>query len=282
MGFLSRLLGQKKHDIKVSKKQLTEDFIKYLTTKLPNVKATIKNANSPDNISINIERAEGDPITFYPDNLYQVYEQQNENFIHYRDNITRSISELINTQKEIEVMLLPAIKTMSWVNHVNNVTSSQPTDQSLIYLPLAGELVIVFALDMGNSMSFLMKNMLANYSSTLDIHEVYKQSIENFQDIIQEIELQKTNLGYMVKLDDNYEASLVLLIDQLLSSVDIEGEPVIAIIARNQLFIADSKNHQQVSDLRQYALDQIDKIPYALSSHLFCVKDKKLVPYHVI
>lgn len=282
MGFLSKFWGKENNKPELSKKELTQDFIIRLREHMPTIKASISNADDPEEISVMIERENADPITFYPDNLYHAYLHDQKNFEQYRSNIIQNILKLSQSTEETEITLLPAIKSIDWINKVNDMTQSPTSNNSLVYLPLAGQLVITLALDMGTQMSFLTQDQLVNYSANHNIEEVYQEALLNFKDSIKSIELNKTNIGYMAKLDDNYEASLVLLIDDLLPSITLEGEPIIAIIARNQLFIADSQNQQQIQDLQQYAKNQMSQASYPLCSELFCLKDGKLAPYQAI
>ncbi|UYZ84769.1 hypothetical protein MTZ49_04170 [Entomomonas sp. E2T0] len=282
MGFFSKLFGKTNSPAKLSKKELTEDLVKQLKHANPDINATILDADNPDKISVSIERPEGEPIIFYPDNLYYAYLQGNEDFDAYKNNIIQNICDIFHAVNE-EPILLPAIKPISWLDEIYRaIRQADPNAEKdpLVYLPLAGDLIIVFALDMSTRMSYLYQSQLTEYSANNDLQAIYQQALENFKSKLDHIEIHTSDIGSTLCLDGNYDASLVLMLDQLLPSLELKGEPIIAIIARNQLIIADSNNPEQVSMLNQYAKQQIQEAPYALSAELFCLKDNKLSLYN--
>ncbi|MFD1259144.1 hypothetical protein [Entomomonas asaccharolytica] len=282
MGFFSKLFSKTSSQAKLTKKKLTEDLVEQLKQYIPEIKATISHADEPDNISVSIERPEGDPIIFYPDNLYYAYLQGNEDFTAYKNNIIQNICDIFHAVDE-EPILLPTIKPISWLDEVYRaIYQANPNakEDPLVYLPLAGDLIIVFALDMSTRMSYLYHSQLADYSADNDLQALYLQALENFKTKLDHIEIYSSDIGYTLTLDGNYDASLVLTLEQLLPSLELKGEPIIAIIARNQLIIADSYNSQQVSMLNHYAKQQMQEAPYALSAELFCLKDNKLSLYN--
>lgn len=279
MGFFSKLFRKEQAVEKLSKRELTEELSNLIALRFPETTVTVINASSPSDISINIQKTDGtgEPLTFYPDNLYYAYLQDTTSFEDYQENIIQNIGELLNPTDETP-LLLPAIKNTSWLDACKQ-TDANKQDDPVVYLPLAGDLVVVFALDMSVRMSYLYQSQLVEYSPDNDLNTLYMHALNNFNSYLEHIDIQRTEIGYIIRLDGNYDASLILKVDQWLTNLSLIGQPVVAIIARNLLVIADSNDHEQVHLLRQYAKQQMDEAPYALSAELYTLKDAKLTLY---
>lgn len=259
---------------------MTEALAKSLKECFPEIQLSVESADNLDEINIKIKLIDGDDVTLYPDNLYDVYVQNPNDYEDYRDNIIQNVGELLNPTDD-ETVLLPVIKTLDWMASINaNTTDNgEYQDSSLVYMPLAGDLVIVFALDNSASMSYLLNDQLSDYCADGEINAIYQLAMNNFQCYLQNIEIKLDDMGYIVYVDGNYDPSLILKFEQWKHLIPLKGEPIIGVIARNQLVIADSQKSAQVSALKNYIKQEFDNLLYAISADLYTIKQDKLCIY---
>lgn len=280
MGFLSSLFGRNKEQAMASKREITEQLQQRILERFPHLKALVINANDDNEIAIEITK-DGEHVgSMFPDNLYATYQTKDkEAYEQYVEQLLKSLPNMINrstsdnAEQLAEETLLPCIKNLDWLEQMTQLSKGTAP----VFKPIAGDLILVFALDSESQMRFLMDDE----DQTQSFDDLFAQAMENFHQRVREIRLQGgvTEIGVRLELDNDYDSSLALVTDDLLESLELEGEPVLGIFSRALFVIADSAKPEQVKELQNFANTQAAELPYALSTHLYTFKDSTITLY---
>jgi hypothetical protein len=80
-------------------------------------------------------------------------------------------------------------------------------------------------------------------------------------------------------LDRNCDASMVLLFERWRGRLQIHGEPVLAVAARDELLICGNDDAESIASLRGMARAISRESAYGLSAELFTWSDGELRPF---
>lgn len=179
--------------------------------------------------------------------------------------------------------VLPVIKTRDWLEHTIAQLASagaagQADDSVPLHRDLAGDLVLVFVEDDAKSMRYVGRGTLAALQLR-DMAALEARALANLAARLGELKVNGKDGRYRLELDDFYEASLVLLAPSWRERVAIDGEPVIAVAARNTLLVCGSRDRASIETLRQFAADISAQAAYGLSAKLYTLRDGRLVVY---
>jgi hypothetical protein len=78
---------------------------------------------------------------------------------------------------------------------------------------------------------------------------------------------------YRLRLDDNYEASMLLMYPRWYGRFLLPRDPVVAIPARGEVLLADSRNRGAVTRMRAAARTDSAQSPYAITPRLYVIRD---------
>ncbi|MGH8080724.1 MAG: hypothetical protein ACREP7_09120 [Lysobacter sp.] len=170
-------------------------------------------------------------------------------------------------------VILPVLKTRGWHEIALQQAKSIGAGGQIPFIvePLAGDLVLTYVEDTPESMSFLSPAEAQRRG--LDREALHAQALSNLTRFLPELDVQGGEGRYVARLDRNYDASMVLLFDRWRERVDVQGEPVFAIAARDEVMVCGSEDVEGVASLRDIAGKIAQSSAYNLSQALFVFRD---------
>ena len=275
MGFFSKLFGQAA-DNKQSKREFTEQLAQEIQQTVPDARVEVRDADDDAEISIHIEYPNAETNIVYPDNLYASYSQEREDFAAYKQNILNNIYDYYYGEEEVAT-LMPNIKHIDWVEEVERVAAQGKDDtppQRLVTFPFAGDLVTVLALDYPNKMAYVFETDLAEHTPDGSKDTALQMALDNLRAYTEHISVETLeDTWHRISLDQTYDASLALILADILPQLALTAEPVLALIARDQFIVVDGNATRDIEVLQQYAAEQVRQVPHALSAHLYRYRD---------
>ncbi len=175
--------------------------------------------------------------------------------------------------------ILPVIKTFDW----RQATAAQldaakvPHESRPLSLPLVGDLMVAYVEDTPTAMSYIAASRLESLG--LDMPALQALALENLARRLPELQVKGGGGRYAARLDRNYDASMVLLFSQWRNQIEVAGDPVLVIAARDDLLICGSEDIDSLTSLRAMAAEVKVNSPYSLSEQLFVWRDGRLQDY---
>jgi len=144
--------------------------------------------------------------------------------------------------------------------------------------PLNDELVVIYAEDNGKEMRMLMATDLEPAAIKRD--ELRALAVANLRTVVPQVRLHQGNEYSMFTAGGTYESSL-LLTPQVLtaSNVKVEGDIVLAVPARNLLFVTGTRTPGGVAKLREVAGRAMRESPNRLTDTLFVLRGGEIVKF---
>jgi uncharacterized protein YtpQ (UPF0354 family) len=171
------------------------------------------------------------------------------------DTLTRYLGVLDSAQKapgsgaEVLRDVVPLIKDAVYMEEIRRATDGKMT---LPHLPLAADLVIIFALDRPDSMAMLDEKEAKRLKMPLE--KVLDVARDNLRKRLPPVKFSQYGPLLAVAADGNFEASLLLLDDVWkLVAERISGDLVAAVPARSTLLVTGEKSTGGVAKLREAA-----------------------------
>jgi hypothetical protein len=209
---------------------------------------------------------------------------QGEQRIVYLDNLYRGLSGTQAEQREqIEAFLapllaptpaelsssllakiLPVVRDQAFLDQMKQI--AQPGDPVLAHKLIDG-LWVLYVLDLPDQMRFLtLADAVELGSSDAGVRARAKQ---NLHLRLNDVSVIAEGAFYVVRLDDNYESSL-LVDDDFWSQVAIQVPGVLVVAApnRNVLLFTNAKDESAVSSLRETAEKLSSEYSYPITSQL--------------
>ncbi|WP_454692094.1 DUF1444 family protein [Achromobacter aloeverae] len=175
--------------------------------------------------------------------------------------------------------ILPLVKTTMWLaTSLKQLDAAGIEDKAaFITEPLTDELLVAFVEDKPEAMSYVAPGELEALELTPEA--LMPLALENLRRQLPALTVEGQNGRYGVRADGNYDASFVFLAQEWRDRVDIDGEPVLALPARDELLVCGSKDGDSVRALRDMAARIMAQSPYGLSAQLFTWQDGKLAVF---
>lgn len=169
--------------------------------------------------------------------------------------------------------IVPVVKDRGWLEDMSRAAATaDASTHEYVYHALNASLVIVYAEDSPNSIRYLDRT--AFEAAGLDTEDYGPRALRNLQQLLPAIEVENAGELLMLVAGGSYEASL-LLFDWLWdgNGLEVHGDIVAAIPARDLLLITGSKDVQGMRQLREIAANAFDESPYHLTRDLFVRRD---------
>lgn len=175
--------------------------------------------------------------------------------------------------------ILPVVKTRMWLAaSTKQLQAAGVQDQDrFLSEPLTNELLTVYVEDRPDAMSYVAPDHLADVG--VQRSDLRPLALENLRRMLPQITIEGGDGCYGVRLDGNYDASMVFLTNDWRDRVQIEGDPVVALPAREELLVCGSADREGQRRLREIAALVMARSPYGLSALLYTWRDGALVPY---
>ncbi len=261
----------------LSKRRLTEvqiarDLTKQLKIAYPDLTIDLQQTgNIQVPLKIDIRQSDQHIGVLYPAQLYAFYKSQNAStFAEYLNELVDNVHNSLpcaDTPIENE-LLLPVIQNTAWLSEYS-LNYQQPA-----YMPLAGDLLVTFTLTCQHQLSYVNYQELAEHSPENTLDNLYNLAFENLQLLEIPLEISHQGACYQLRLDSLHDNCLAILPHLWQNQIKLQGLPVLALPARDQLLLADSANPESVAQLREHLnglflenLHPLSKNLYTYNSH---------------
>jgi uncharacterized protein YtpQ (UPF0354 family) len=176
--------------------------------------------------------------------------------------------------------ILPVVKPAGWLQQVKTQlqtagASAEEIANRFVTQPLADDLIVVYVNDTEQSMSYLGSDDMKEVGLN-SISELHAIALQNLRSKMEAAAFEGGGGRYAVRLDDNYDASLVLLMEDILPRININGTPVIALPSRAELMICGHLDAESVSSLSEIAAEIYNVNAYAIAPHLYTWENGQL------
>lgn len=250
-------------------------YVQHLRAKYPGSEAEDTSASSTRGPRVRWLADDGHEVVQYLGNAYTAYCAQpasrDELFELLRANAAAPIG------RADPARLLPLLKSTAWRDaSLTQLASTGLDTQDPGSLPfyahsLAGDLLCVYVQDGEEDMRFASPAQFsALQAEGVDVDLRARQNLEQRIDDIT-IEVGQGIVG--VRLDGNYDASLLLIPGAWRHRVDLPGELLMAVPARDELLVCAAQDVESRRRLRQIARTIMLKSPYRISDQLFGWED---------
>ncbi|UJB20180.1 MULTISPECIES: hypothetical protein [Lysobacter] len=173
-------------------------------------------------------------------------------------------------------VILPVLKTRGWHEIALQQARSIGAGAQIPFIvePLAGDLVLTYVEDTPESMSFLSPTEAERRG--LGREALHAQALNNLTKFLPELQIQGGEGRFVARLDRNYDASMVLLFDRWRERIDVQGDPVFAIAARDEVMVCGSDDAESLASLKDIAAQIEQSSAYNLSRALYVFREDRL------
>lgn len=174
-------------------------------------------------------------------------------------------------------LLVPMIKVAEFDTSSSLVTEL-PHDNSPVITPFAGDLIVMYALDLPTHFQFVTFRDLHN--AALTAAELHSIALQNFPSRVPKIELHGQAPRHMIIAGGNFEATLLLL-DSMWDQFEHEmpGELLAVVPARDLLYVSATGWDEAKTFLLEASSRFLPEERYALSKCIFVRRNGKWMPY---
>ncbi len=170
--------------------------------------------------------------------------------------------------------IVPIVKSRRWIADYAAIIKEQGygDDAVAVHDLLNSELVVVYAEDRDKTYLFLRPGDLTQLG--LDRDDLAQLARDNLAQLVPPPELITGPFAYGIRVDGNYEASLLLYPSWWESKpIKVDGDYVVAVPARDILMITGSNNQDGIAQLRALARDTMQKGSHTIVDTLFVFRD---------
>ena len=266
--------------------EIARRYAEAARARFPGVRATVELAATPAASRVVLAFPDGGRFDQFLGNVWQRCEAAPDTadavFGEQFASIERTRGQWAGGDDGREAPVLPVIKTRAW----HDVALAQlrqagvpEGDEPLLVRPLAGDLVVGYVEDRPDGMGYL--GAASARERGLDGDGLFAHALRNLEGRLPQLRIEGGDGRQAVRLDGNYDASMVLLFERWRERIDVAGVPVFAIAARDQLLVCGSGDVEAVVALQRMAGDIVERSPYGLTSRLFVFHRGALAPLMV-
>lgn len=247
----------------------TRRFAETLNERDPALSVTIAGE-----MELRIVDAAGDESAAFLDNAYRDYLADPAALSQI---LGRHADVVVNRPKDADnhdrSAIVPIIKDRGWLKEATAALEARGDEPPQpVFEALNDELVILYAFDYPTHVAYLIPENLEELS--LERSELRALAVENLGALLSDIQLLAGEDILMLTAGGDYDASLLLLDDVWSSGqIEVEGEIVVAIPARDALLITGSENAAGMAELRKLATAIRAEASYALTDTLFVYRE---------
>ena len=283
MSFFTNLFRKKKDDPGlISFADYAERYAEFVRAARPGDVVTVERGAQAATTFVSWTMDDGVKVNHFMGNWYSQYQQQPEDM---DDLFASQLQGALNAQGRFDKSeagmecILPVIKTVAW----QETTTAQldaanvPRANHPLSVPFTGDLVVAYVEDTPDEMSYIAASRLDILG--LDLPALQALAIDNLSRRLPDLRVEGGDGRYAARLDRNYDASMVLLLEQWDKRPDVSGERVIAIAARDEVLVCGSNDLRGIESLKAIASEIMATSAYGLSDQLFVWRDGRLQEY---
>jgi uncharacterized protein YtpQ (UPF0354 family) len=170
--------------------------------------------------------------------------------------------------------IVPIVKSRRWIADYAALVTEQGFGEEAVAVHdvLNSELVVAYAEDRDTTYRFLVPRDVTQLGIARD--ELALLARDNLAQLAPPPELVTGPLAFAIRVDGNYEASLMLYSDWWEGRpIKVDGDYVVAIPARDVLMVTGSNNEAGIAQLRALARQTVQNGTYAIVDTLFVFRD---------
>jgi uncharacterized protein YtpQ (UPF0354 family) len=170
--------------------------------------------------------------------------------------------------------IVPVVKSRRWIADYAALVKEQGFRDAAVpvHEELNSELVVVYAEDRDKTYMFLLPGDVGRLGIEND--ELPLLARNNLARIAPPPELITGPYAYGIHVDGNYEASLILYPDWWEARpIEVDGDYVVAVPARDILMITGSNNRAGIDQLRALARQTVENMSHAIVDTLFVFRN---------
>jgi uncharacterized protein YtpQ (UPF0354 family) len=254
----------------LSPSQFTTKFLETLVSASPSTKASISAA-----LEVQVESDRGENQTVFLDNAYKSYLQDPKSLDDILQRHLSSVLESLANKSQIDrTRIVPVVKDRNWLKDISRTLQDRGSKQPLenVFEDYNDELVIFYVQDSPKNIRYLTSaDVKALGLSQPDLRPL---AVENLKRLLPPIEIHKGPQVSMITAGGDYEASLLTFSDLWKSSqIEVSGDIVVAIPARDLLLVTGSKTPGGIPRLRTLASKAYGESAYRLTDALFVFRN---------
>ena len=240
--------------------------------------------------TICLPNGQGGSMAGYLGNLYAQYRQSPTDLEDLVTTALTAVMETINTinneqPSDTRAHIFPVLKNREWVAYCNEQAQQASPDDAikddLIYTPMAGDLMLTYAIALNNSIHYLTEKSLQEQQIAQE--DLFDLAMQNFLNYIntEHLRLRPSNDSTLVliELDDGtYNASLLLYVRKLLNAAKLPfaNDCICAVPTREAFLTCSADDPDAIAEMRLIAAEFAEQSPYRVSDYLYRVKDGEL------
>lgn len=239
----------------------TERFAKELAEAVPSATVDINRE-----LRLTVRLVDRNALDLDLTNIYGEYRGQPERFADLVAIFARAAKEPVPPALQ-DQRVVPMIKNRAWLDEIAPIFRKRGFEP--LYEPLSGNLVIAYVED-----SETRSRYLGSQEDVGDRSDLRARAVFNLKRILPKINMRLEDDDVaVITAGGNYEPSL-LLVDEIWSSgqINVDGDIVVAVPARDSLLITGSNNHKGLEKLQALA-EKLAEGPYPLSKQLFVYRN---------
>ena len=171
--------------------------------------------------------------------------------------------------------IVPLIKPKEYLD---DFRSAGGNPDSMIFEKYNDQLIIVYSEESEKSIKTLSAGRFKSLGISMD--SLRKIALGNLDRIIPLIKREGEEGSYTIAAGGDYEVSLILISSfWTKETFPVDGEFIIAIPTRDNLFVTGSNNRPAIERIRRIAMDEYNKGRYIVSEHLYKWTGNKFQKY---
>lgn len=254
----------------LTRKQLTDEYVAAVHAAYPTATVTVV---AP--LQVKVKGAAGGEGTAFLDNLYAEISRNPSRKQDLLQRHVASIAQIMKSDAERESVasesIVPLVKDRGWLKDMRSAgTGGKPLE--FVYEPLNEDLLVVYGEDTPSSIQYFVSSVFEK--TGIDRKDLRALAVKNLHRILDGVDLIRIEGVNSLTTGGDFDASL-LLIDEVWNkeNLQVKGEIVVAIPARNMLLFADSADAQAVDALARLAKRVESEDSYSLTAQLFVRRD---------
>ncbi|MDR1076056.1 MAG: hypothetical protein LBL59_07110 [Xanthomonadaceae bacterium] len=284
MGFWSTLFGKRRHAATMDLEEFATAFSEKIQARHPGIDPRLEIGRDPALSRIVWTHSNGMTMSRFLGNAYQAYLRQPDRFGQIADAQLASMTDVIaaadRTPEQRRAFILPIIRTHAWAGtsrrQLQAIGHDPGESEPFIIHPLAGDLIVTYIEDRPDSMHFLAPSDLDELA--IEESGLHALALDNLSRWLPQLRIVGGGGRFGARLDHDYDASMVLLLEHWRGRIDVIGDPVVAIPARDELLLCGGSDGEAVRSLAALANSIVEQSPYHLSRQLFVWRDGALHP----
>lgn len=281
MSFFNKIFGGKKP---MAWQDFVSHYADYAVGQLGQP-ADIDWGDSIDDTVMRFSDGNGGSHATYLGNFYALYCQNPDDLDGIVAGTFASLLEARGADEleDVSAHLFPVIKNTEWVaqsrEQMRQAYPDGDIENVLVFMPLAGDLVLTYVLDMDNSMRYFTRHDFADQA--LDLNDVHALAEQNFLAYAgDKVGLKSFDGSSLVlfSLDGNYEATLLLYLRELLESAGLPfaDDCAFAVPTRDAVLACAADDAAALAQMREAAAELAERSPYRVSQYFYRRKDGEI------